>query len=142
MFPSVCGYVAWIFSKILKANINIIYVIGIVAILAVLMLLDNFRFLLKIKKKKFKILIDDLDGIQEKYYYFSHTDKKDILLFGCYKYELDKVIKYYKWSESFQTKAAGILKYAHAGDNFYLVVDKKEKILMVYNCKMFELKGE
>ena len=36
----------------------------------------------------------------------------------------------------------GVFNYSNIGDSFYLIIDSKERILLAYNTKLFELQDE
>ena len=50
--------------------------------------------------------------------------------------------KSYVWSKMYPLSYDGFYNYSHIGDEFYLVVDKRGKILCAYNTKLFALQDE
>lgn len=52
------------------------------------------------------------------------------------------VDEHYKWSKMYAMSVESVYNSANCGDEFYLVLTKAHtgKILMIYNCKMFEFK--
>ncbi len=51
-------------------------------------------------------------------------------------------IRNYEWSELYNLTEEGAYRYSDIGDEFYLVEDKRGKILVAYNTKLFELQDK
>lgn len=71
---------------------------------------------------------------------FSNNSKYH-LNFKCYKtYFIPKGINY-KYSKMFSMWEKGVYNYSVVNDEFYIVLTPKEKILAVYNEKLFEIES-
>lgn len=69
------------------------------------------------------------------------NDSKYHLNFKCYKtYFIPKGINY-KYSKMFSMWEKGVYNYSVINDEFYIVLTPKEKILAVYNEKLFEIES-
>ena len=105
------------------------------------------RIIIDIKNNRYIIskdtLIEDKGKISRfKNLFRGKLFKLDALAFKSYGIYEIQIIDYYKWSKNFEMSRESVYNSSNIGDEFYLVTTKKEKILMVYNCKMFELKSE
>ncbi|MBQ6885437.1 MAG: hypothetical protein IJN56_06850 [Clostridia bacterium] len=71
---------------------------------------------------------------------FSNNSKYH-LNFKCYKtYFIPKGINY-KYSKMFSMWEKGVYNYSVVNDEFYIVLTPEEKILAVYNAKLFEIES-
>ena len=101
----------------------------------------------KINNNKFSIKIEKLHYCKKEYlrsYHISYDFCKfwlDVLCFNTGKYTIGNS-SYYEWSKINRMSTKGLINSSKIGDEFYIICDEKEKIRMVYNCKLFELKGE
>ena len=127
-----------------KFNLKTYWVVSLVVLL-ICMIMQNVRFIYKAIRKEFYIVKDKLIGSEEPFgeRYVTRYWKYAVFHFPSYgKYKLTD-IDYYKWSKMYNMRNSNVYNSSNIGDEFYLItIGKKETILMVYNCKMFELKGE
>ena len=114
--------------------------------LASSILLKDIITFLQVNRGNYKISIDKLIS---KYYRGGRSSSMTMVMhIGSYRSTSPffygvRQADCYKWSELYRMGHEGVYNRANIGDEFYLItIGKKETILMVYNCKMFELKGE
>ena len=115
------------------------------ALLCLIVLFDSYKDYATIKKEQFKIVTDKLMTYQEKETYigsafsssFSHPYILEFKSYGNYSIPSKNN---YTLSRNYSSTDKDIFNYATIGDTFYLVITKKEKILLAYNTKLFELK--
>ena len=84
---------------------------------------------------------DKLINAEEIEHYSRHRGRYSVYWlhfsgYGSYKIPAEN----YTWSNTYSMSAMGVYHYALSGDEFYLVLSKPHtgKILMAYNCKLFE----
>ena len=107
-------------------------------------LLDSYKDYNTIKKDLFKIVTDNLISCQEKSTYIGSSfaasfNRPYTLNFTSYGQYCVLEGKNYSSSELYAMSDKGVFNYSNIGDTFYLIIDKNEKILLVYNTKLFEL---
>ena len=96
-------------------------------------LIEAYKDLNIFKKDSFRIEADTLIGIEEKF--LRHPYILEFKSFG--KYCVPK--ENYSASKIYDMSDKGVFNYSNVGDTFYLILDAKDRILSVYNTKMFEL---
>ena len=107
-------------------------------------LIDAYKDLDTVKSESFRIVTDTLIGIDEKAVYagsaffatlFNHPYTLIFDSFGKYFIHGEN----YSSSELYAMNDKGVYTHAIVGDTYYLVIGSKNKVLAVYNTKMFEL---
>ncbi len=96
--------------------------------------IDNFDIISdKLNKPEEEIQYSARRGLRTVYHYY-HLHFKS---FG--KYTIPR--KNYTWSSEYSMRNKGVYETSSDGDEFYLVVskNKSQKVLLVYNKKLFEL---
>lgn len=119
------------------------FIVLIFALLLITALVFAFLFFKFHKNpKETKVVTDTLIG-----YSYGPTsslsnpeNKNHTLSFSSYGFYYVRMGEHYRWSKLYCMKGNGVVNYSKVGDKFYLAVDKKGRILEVYNCKMFEFK--
>jgi len=107
-------------------------------------LIETYKDRNTIEKGLFKIVTDKLISSQEKVTHigsaFAASFNQPYTL-GFASYGQYSIIggENYSSSELYRMSDKGVFNYADIGDTFYLVIDKKERILLVYNTKLFDL---
>ena len=107
-------------------------------------ILEAYRDYTTIKKDLFKIITDTLISSEEKATYissafaasFSHPYALNFASYGQYCILSGEN---YSSSELYTMNDKGVFNSSTIGDTFYLIVDTKNRILLAYNTKLFEL---
>lgn len=107
-------------------------------------ILESYKDYNNIKNEKFKIVTDKLIDSQEESVFvgsafaasFSRPYTLEFSSYGQY-YILSG--ENYVSSNLYSMGAKEVFNCSNIGDNFYLVIDNKERILLAYNTKLFEL---
>ena len=97
-----------------------------------------------IKKDLFKIVTDTLISSEEKATYIGSAfaasfSRPYTLNFASYGQYCILNGENYSSSELYTMNDKGVFNYSTVGDIFYLILDNKNRILLVYNTKLFEL---
>lgn len=125
--------------------------IGVCVIILTVLFYKILRDRRRLKKGRIRIVQDTLTrSVRDEFYTLPIPQRfesglRDLLIFSKYgKYFIMRT-QYYKWSKQNAMRAGGVYNTSLVGDTFYLVIytdDKKEKPVMVYNTKFFELKED
>ncbi len=91
-----------------------------------------------IQSGDFRIVEDKLVRARQKVYCPKVDGWRDLLEFENYGDFFLHSHNYYQWTSLYQTNARGVFDSSRAWDTFYLVI-YHDKVVMVYNTKMFEL---
>lgn len=141
----ICAKELWEEIKIASIFFCAAGLAGIVGSVAILFLPLTAR---KITSKKLVIVEDWLVDIREDIEYRHRGHDRPYYEF-CFakgsKYRLYPDVygdNNYKWSKMYAMSNQGIYNYSQIDDDFYLVFsnEKKNKLLLIYNKKLFELK--
>ena len=108
-------------------------------------IIDNYKGYQDIKEKRYYVVTDEVVGKQEAERYhgrffrtFSEPAKIDFRAYGAYfpnmKYTVDS-------SDQFAVSDVDNFYAASTGDEFWLVINKKSHILLIYNTKFFTYPG-
>ena len=130
-------------AMLLAMEILFLFPAVFVCYLCIATLIEANKDLDTIKKDSFRIETDILIGSEEKATYitsafaasFNHPYILEFKSFG--KYCVPK--ENYSASKIYDMSDKGVFNYSNVGDTFYLILDAKDRILSVYNTKMFEL---
>lgn len=93
-------------------------------------------------KGEFEIVTDTvIDTIKKKRYhgYKAASSKANTIFFSSYGSYVITDERNYTWSRRLTMNDDDLLSFTCVGDEFYLVVDKNKKILLVYNLNMFKM---
>ena len=93
---------------------------------------------LTVRKKNFTVvkekLVEKESEIRGRYHSQPNT-----LIFKTYGQHFLTEYWHYSFSAQYTMFDAELFRMSDIGDEFYLIVDKKNKVLLVYNTKYFEL---
>ncbi|MBR5222793.1 MAG: hypothetical protein IKV81_01335 [Clostridia bacterium] len=143
-------FVLYVYLNLEKDSILLIAIIlvtliqAFLAYICVFGILDSYKKYKTIKKGSFKIVTDKVIDVQEEATYVGSAfmasfSRPYALIFSSYgKYAFDGN-EYYTWSELYSMSTKSVFNYSGVGDIFYLVIDKNEKIISIYNTRLFEL---
>ena len=107
-------------------------------------LLESYKDYGTIKQDLFKIVTDKLIGSEEKVTHIGSAlaasfNRPYTLHFASYGQYCILGGENYSSSELYAMSDTGVFNLSNIGDTFYLIIDKKERILLAYNTKLFEL---
>ena len=100
-----------------------------------------------VKNKKIRIVKDQLIGLEKKVIHMSNSfvaahNRPHILHFASYGEFSVPIGQNYNSAKIYNLDDDGLFNYCKFGDEFYLILNEKEKILAAYGCKLFELHEE
>lgn len=106
--------------------------------------LEGYKDYSTIKKDLFKIVTDTLISSEEKSTYIGSAfaasfSQPYILNFASHGQYCIPSEKNYSSSEFYTMNDKGVFNYSTVGDTFYLIIGRKNRILLAYNAKLFEL---
>lgn len=109
-------------------------------------ILEAYRDYNTIKQDSFKIVTDTLISSEEKATYIGSAfaasfSQPYTLHFASYGQYCIPGGENYSSSKLYAMNDKGVFNYSTIGDTFYLIVDTKNRILLAYNTKLFELSG-
>lgn len=139
------------FSAMFSTPFNIIkmltaiIVIIIVLIFLIASLMKSLRVYNAVKNNSLQIITDKLANVQTKRFPNNPLNWRYQRYSRCF-FRFEKTgewlvkTKNYQWSENYSMDDISLKERSEIGDEFYVVVDAKGKILIAYNKKLFELK--
>lgn len=150
IFISLIALIIYLFSHLENNNLLLLLEILIISppifmsYICLATILEAYRDYGTIKKDLFKIATDTLISSEEKATYIGSAFAASFsspytLNFASYGQYCILGGENYSSSELYHMNDTGVFNYSTIGDTFYLILDTKNRILLAYNTKLFEL---